>query len=214
MYIVLEGNHGSGKSIQARKLTEFLQKKYPKREVILTFEPGGTEVANAIRKCVQGTHYQEKVEGITEAYLYAASRAQSLRTVVQPCLRKNGIVISDRSVVSSIAIQGVARGIGLETVLDINQQALADFLPDIIIYLHLDWNKSTKRTFDGDGDRLEKEDERFFQLVERGYQEVAQMPIFKKRWVNIDGSGNVEEVFARIQTEIMIKNFDTMTPWC
>ena len=202
MYIVIEGNHGSGKSVRARKLAEFLQKKYSKRKVLLTFEPGGGEVANAIRKCVQATKYNEKVEGITEAYLYAASRAQTLRTIVQPCLEKGGIVISDRSVVSSLAIQGVSRGLGLDTVMQINRLALADFLPNIVIYLHLDYKRAKKRTFDAEGDRLEKENMKFFRKVERGYLEVSQMPLFKRKWVDIDASGSVEEVFDRIQTTL------------
>lgn len=202
MYIVFEGNHGSGKSTQAQKLASLLQEKCPKREVVLTFEPGGTEVANTIRKCVQATKYTEKVEGITEAYLYAASRAQSLRSLVQPCLKKNGIVISDRSVISSLAIQGVARGLGLQTILQINQHAIADLLPDLIIYLHLNYHQSVRRTFDAEGDRLEKETESFFELVEKGYQEVSRLPLFKDKWLTLDATGNVNEVFTRIKETV------------
>ena len=84
MYIAFEGIVGTGKSTQSKKLYDFLKEQYPSKEVIWTREPGGTEIAQKIRECVQGTEYGEEMGPVCEAYLYAASRAQALRTVVKP----------------------------------------------------------------------------------------------------------------------------------
>src|SRR3989338_5871436 len=117
-YIVLEGVVGCGKTTQAKKLYEHLKKNYPGREIILTREPGGSEIAERIRTLVQGTEFSEVMTPECEAYRYAASRAQTLRSIVSPTIQRGGTVISDRSFLSSMAFQGAARGLGTETVLE------------------------------------------------------------------------------------------------
>ena len=97
LYIAFEGVIGSGKSTQSKLLQKYLEKTIKDKLILATKEPGGSEIANEIRKTVQGTHIQEAMDPVCEAYLYAASRAQTLRTVVKPILDKGGIVISDRS---------------------------------------------------------------------------------------------------------------------
>ena len=121
IYIVFEGIVGTGKSTQAKILYDFLKEKNKNREIILTKEPGGTEIADEIRKIAQATKFNEDMNPVCEAYLYAASRAQSLRKIVKPALEKGSIVISDRSFISSLAYQGAARKIGIEKVLEINK---------------------------------------------------------------------------------------------
>ena len=114
-YIVFEGVVGTGKTTQSKRLVEELKKQFPEKEVIWTREPGGSEIAEAIRTLVQATPFTEKMDPMCEAYLYASARAQSLRTVVLPVLAKGGIVVADRSFCSSVAWQGFGRGLGFET---------------------------------------------------------------------------------------------------
>jgi dTMP kinase len=202
LYIIIEGVVGTGKSTQSKLLFESLKKEFPKKEVILTREPGGDEIAEAIRKIVQGTVFRQKMAEEAEAYLYAAARAQSLRSVVRPVLDKGGIVISDRSFISSLAYQGYARGLGIKKILDINKEAVDGILPNIILYIDLDPELGLKRTFDKSGDKFEKEDLAFFKKIEQGYKEISGMEEFKKTWKNIDGSGDKETVSKRIKDSI------------
>ncbi|MBN2367802.1 dTMP kinase [Candidatus Woesearchaeota archaeon] len=201
-YIVFEGIVGTGKTTQAKKIFEFLKKAFPGRKIILTREPGGSEIAESIRKVVQATKFKEDMNPVTEAYLYASSRAQTLRTVVKPVLDEGGIVISDRSFISSVAYQGTARGLGLNEVLEINRYALGDILPDMIIYFNIDPEIGTKRTFDKSGDKFENEDVDFFRNVHDGYMTIAKTPGFNEIWTNLDASGSRDEVFERIKEKI------------
>lgn len=201
-YIVLEGVVGCGKTTQAKKLYEHLKKNYPGREIILTREPGGSEIAERIRTLVQGTEFSEVMTPECEAYLYAASRAQTLRSIVSPTIQRGGTVISDRSFLSSMAFQGAARGLGTETVLEINTPAVPIF-PDIILFIDLDPELGLQRSFDRNGDKFEKENKEFFKKIQQQYQEIARLPKFKERWRTIDGNGSVEEVFERIRKALL-----------
>ena len=202
IYIVLEGVVGTGKTTQAAKLHKYLKGLYPDREILLTREPGGTEISESIRKIVQGTSYKEIMAAETEAYLYAASRAQSLRAVVSPVLKKGGIIISDRSVVSSLAYQGSARKLGIKKVMEINRTAIEGFLPDLILFFELDPASGLKRTFDKDGDKFESKGVDFFREIAEGYKEISAMPEFRCSWKTIDASGSREEVFSRIKESL------------
>lgn len=202
MYIVFEAIVGTGKTTQSKKLVTYLHRKYPNRKVVWTREPGGSEIANGIRKAVQGTTYQEEMDSVCEAYLYAASRAQTLRKIVLPVIAAGGIVVADRSFITSLAYQGYGRDLGPEVILKINQEALGQLWPDLVIYLDLEIQQCLSRTFDQAGDKFENEGSRFSKGVVEGYRSVAQMPKLKDRWVNIDASGPVDEVFGRIVTVV------------
>ncbi len=202
VYIIIEGIVGTGKSTQAKLLFEFMRQKYPGKKVILTREPGGDEISESIRKIVQGTVFNDKMEEVCEAYLYAAARAQSLRNVVRPVLEKKGIVISDRSYISSLAYQGYARSLGIKKVLDINKEAIGEIKPDIILYIELAPEIGLKRTFDKSGDKFEKEDTNFFKKILKGYEDISKLDEFKKTWQNIDGIGTKETVFSRIKEKV------------
>lgn len=198
MYIVFEGMVGSGKSTQSKKLLEYLQEKYPEKEVILVREPGSTIIAQEIRLLAQSRVFEEEMDSICEAYLYAASRAQSLRHLVRPTLDAGGIVISDRSFISSLAFQGEGRGVGLDRILEINHRAIEGILPDLVIHLYGDIAHSLARTSDSTGDKFEKMGVDFFEKVDRGYRKASELPILQKVWMDIDGRGTIEEVFERI----------------
>lgn len=201
-YIVFEGVVGTGKTTQSKKLTEFLKRKFPQKEVIWTYEPGGTEIAKAIRKVVQGTSFSEEMEPICEAYLYAAARAQSLRKLTKPVLERGGIVLSDRSFLTSLAYQGVGRGLKWETVMEINRIALANLEPDLIIYLDLELRMGLARTFDKQGDKFESEELKFFERVDRGYKKLSRAPLFSEKWLTVSAVGEIENVFHKVLQKI------------
>jgi dTMP kinase len=104
---------------------------------------------------------------LTNAYLYAAARAQTLETVVRPALERGDIVISDRSWLSSCTIQGEAQGLGIDRILEINMAIVSDILPDLIIYLDVDIDLALSRIFDSGGDKFEKEGREFYARITR-----------------------------------------------
>ena len=198
IYIVFEGVVGTGKTTQSKRLVEELKQRYADREIIWTREPGGSEIAEAIRVLVQGTIFNEPMDPICEAYLYASARAQSLRAVVAPVLQRGGIVVSDRSFCTSIAWQGFGRGLELETILKINDSAVKDVLPDMIIEMDLDPEIGLKRTFDARGDKFETMPIDFFRSCVTGYHALAEHALTKDRWRKVDGVGTPDEVFERV----------------
>ncbi len=203
MYIVFEGVVGTGKTTQSKLLHEALQQRIPKREIIWTREPGGSEIAEAIRKVVQGTAFEEEMHPVCEAYLYAAARAQSLRSVVLPVLERGGGVIADRSVMTSIAWQGYGREMGKEKILEINKPAIEGIMPSVIFYLKGDLEQSLARTFDAAGDKFEKFPKAFFHKCEEGYEDMKNDAMFAPLWEEIDAKGTREEVHARIMKKML-----------
>ena len=198
LYIVFEGVVGTGKTTQSKLLVEDLKQRFPDREIIWTREPGGSPIAEAIRTLVQGTTFPEEMDPVCEAYLYASSRAQSLRAVVQPVLNRGGIVIADRSFCTSVSFQGGGRGIGVERVLKINESAIEGFIPDVIIEIDLDPNIGLQRVFDKNGDKFESMPVEFFQRCIEGYRELSKDPRFAPIWKRVSGEGSMEEVEERI----------------
>src|SRR5512134_608141 len=133
MFVTFEGLDGSGKTTQAELLLARLEEEG--EDVVLTREPGGTELGERIRELVlHGGH----VAPWAEALLYAASRAQHVEAVIRPALERGESVICDRYLDSSVAYQGVGRGLGLERVLQLNLDAVGGLLPDRTFLLLLD----------------------------------------------------------------------------
>lgn len=197
-YIVFEGVVGTGKTTQSKRLVEHLKHISPEHEILWTREPGGSEIAEAIRTLVQATPFNEAMDPICEAYLYAAARAQSLRSVVAPLRARGGTLISDRSFCTSVAWQGFGRELGLEKILTINATAIENFLPDLIIELDLDPAVGLKRTFDAKGDKFEAMPTAFFDRCIAGYRALADHKLLRDRWHRVDASGTQDEVFNRI----------------
>lgn len=205
MYIVLEGSQGSGKTLQSKKLKKNLEQKFPDKKFKCVREPGNTEIAEAIRTLVQGTKFQERMHAITDSYLYAAARAQLLNTVVVPALEEGYIVISDRSFITSLAIQGYAQGLGIDYVLEVNKHAINGTIPDFVVYLDVDLDICIQRTFDHDGDKFETADKEFLAKMEEGYREIQKLDMFKDKWINIDGNRSRKEVQNEILEKIVPK---------
>lgn len=205
IYIVIEGIIGTGKSSNSKALSDYLKEKYPQKEIVYTREPGGTEIAEAIRCLVQGTEFKEEMDPICEAYLYAASRAQSLQKIVKPVLDAGGIVISDRNFITSLTNQAFGRELGFEKVFEINKQAIEGFYPDLVIQLELDIETALSRTFDHKADKFERLPKEFYERVVEGYKFLQNHEMFKDRWKVIDASASMDLCFE--QTKDVVNEF-------
>lgn len=202
MYICFEWVVGTWKSTQSKKLVEYLQLNYPEREVVWTREPWWTEIAEAIRTLVQWTAFTEEMHPLTDVYLYASARAQSLRTIVKPVLDRWGIVVADRSFCTSLAYQWGSQWVGLDTVYEVNAVAVRDCKPDLIFFMDLDVQIGLSRTFDADGDKRERQKIDFFTAAHETYVSLWDYPPIKDHRHTIDASWSIEEVFARVLKQV------------
>ena len=179
MFITFEGLDGSGKTTQARLLAERL--RAGEREVVSTREPGGTPLGEEIRALVlHGGH----VAPWAEAALYAAARAQHVGEVIRPALERGAIVISDRYIDSSLAYQGIARGLGVDAVLELNLVAVGGLLPERTVLLEIGVAAHAER-LGRSLDRIEREGREFHARVTQAYTELARR--FPDRYVVLDG---------------------------
>lgn len=186
MFVTFEGLDGSGKSTQARLLHEHLTGRG--REAVLTREPGGTALGERVRALV--------LEGAdmspwAEAALFAAARAELVEGVIAPALERGADVVCDRYLDSSLAYQGIARGLGVERVLELNLQVTGGLLPERTFLLVVAREESARR-LGGERDRIEREDEDFRGRVARAYEELGER--FPLRIVSLDGTRPVDEI--------------------
>lgn len=203
VYIVFEGIVGSGKSTQAKKLVEFFREKYGTDMVVYVREPGSTPIAEDIRHLAQKKEWEnESMHPLTNAYLYAAARAQTIHTIVKPALESGKMVISDRSFISSCAIQWEAQWLGINTVLRINKSAVGKIFPDLVFYMDIDVDVSLSRTFDSSGDKFEREWRQFYEAIVRGYEKCEKLEIMKKRFIRIDANVSQDKIFQNILTQL------------
>lgn len=166
-FIAFEGGDGAGKSTQVKLLATALQGS---RDVVVTREPGGSDVAEHIREVLLNPNH--RIDGITEALLFAAARADHVSKVIKPALDRNNVVISDRFVDSSIAYQGVARGIGITEVRDLNLLATNNLLPDLTIVLDVSTDAGLARA--QEPNRMENEGADFHEIVKDAFIELAK----------------------------------------
>jgi dTMP kinase len=193
MFVTFEGADGSGKSTQAELLRDALAAEG--REVVLTREPGGTEVGERVRQLVLNG---PEMSGWAEAALFAAARAELVATVIRPALDRGAAVIADRYVDSSLAYQGFARGLGIDAVLELNLAVVQQLMPDLTVLLLVDVDEARRRA--GATDRLEREGDGFRSLVNAGYLELAKM--FPERIVALDGTQPRDELSEVIRERL------------
>ncbi|HAG04110.1 MAG TPA: dTMP kinase [Lachnospiraceae bacterium] len=166
-FITFEGTDGCGKTTQIKLLENILKEKG--YDVVCVREPGGTTIGEKVRQIIIDRD-NSLMTPQTEALLYAACRAQLVSEVIIPALRDGKIVISDRFLDSNIVYQGLARGLGEDEILSINQRATVGLAPDITFFLKLSVEGSIKRKSNfKELDRLESEDFNFHQRVYDGY---------------------------------------------
>jgi dTMP kinase len=190
MFVTLEGLDGSGKTTQARLLGARLEAEG--HQVVLTREPGGTPLGEEIRDLLL---HGGDVAPWAEAALYAASRAQHVEQLIRPALARGATVICDRYIDSSVAYQGIARGLGLERVLDLNLAAVGGLMPDRTILLEIGVAEATAR-IDRELDRIEREGDSFRCRVAAAYRELAER--FPARYLTVDGTAAPETIAEEI----------------
>ncbi|MGI9605234.1 MAG: dTMP kinase [Acidimicrobiales bacterium] len=191
LFIVFEGGDGSGKSTQAELLAEWLGAR-------LTREPGGTAIGQRIRGVVLDPEHPELAHR-TEALLMAADRAQHVAEVIRPALMAGRHVVSDRHVASSLAYQGVGRGLGIDEVQQLNDFGLDGLRPDLVVLLDVDSSEATSRLGD-DLDRIEAAGSTLAASVRDSYRRFASAD--PHRWVVVDGRGTPDAVAERVRAAV------------
>ncbi len=187
LFITIEGPDGSGKSTQIERLkTYFKEKTYP---VIFTREPGGTKISEKIRTLILDKENREMAD-LTEAFLYAASRAQLVAEVIGPAIDRGEIVICDRFLDSGIAYQGYGRELG-DCVRAINEYAVQGYMPDLTLLMHIDPQTGRARMKERSLDRIEDEQQAFHQRVYEGY---LQLEREYDRFVGVNADDSVEAI--------------------
>ena len=197
IFISIEGPDGSGKSTQIRNIKRFFADK--NIEIVFTREPGGTAIGDRIREILLDNNCKE-MDYMTEAMLYAASRAQHVAQVIKPALEAGKIVICDRFVDSSIAYQGYGRKLG-DSVAVINSYAVAGCMPDVTFLMKLDPGIGKSRLSNRNHeDRLESEKVTFHQEVYNGYLQLEKDN--PERIVGIDASRGIDEIRDEIYKKL------------
>lgn len=188
-YIALEGCEGTGKSTHARQLASAL-------DAVLTREHGGTPIGQLIRAILADPEHAELTDK-AEALLIAADRAQHIDQVVRPALVAGRHVVSDRSVYSSLAYQGYGRGLPLAEVRSINQWAIGDCWPDLVVLIDVPPAQLARRMRRRELDRFEQAGPEFHQRVAEGFRQLATQD--PHRWVVVDGHRPMADVAETIR---------------
>lgn len=196
--ITCEGIEGSGKSTQILHLATHLRGQG--RDVIVTREPGGCPISDAIRRILLDPTNQQLCAS-AELLLYAAARAQHVEEVIRPALAKGTLVLCDRYIDATIAYQGFGRGLDLTLIEQLNQVASRGLLPDLTLLFDLPVATGLSRArarnavaLENEG-RFEAESLAFHERVRTGYLQCAQQ---ERRFTIVDATGRPEEVTERV----------------
>ncbi len=195
LFITLEGGDGSGKSTQSALLTEWLESMG--RTVVVTREPGGTELGLELREIV--LHRRGDMDPRAEALIYAADRAHHVATVVRPALVRGDIVVQDRYIDSSVAYQGAGRT--LEGIRELSLWATESLLPDLTVLLDLHEDEGQDRlSVRTRYDRLEAEKSDFHARVRAEYLAIAEAE--PDRFLVLDARESRESIAAAIRHRV------------
>lgn len=203
-FISFEGTEGSGKTSVIREVKAHYEAKgIP---VLVTREPGGVRISEKIRDIILDRSHTE-MDARTEALLFAASRRQHLKEVILPALEQGKLVLCDRFVDSSLVYQGVARGLGIDEVFEINRFAIENSLPDLTIFVDVRPEIGLARVFNALGrevNRLDLEQKSFHQTIYDGYKDLINL--YPERLKQVAGErpiGDVTNDVIRLINHVM-----------
>lgn len=191
LFITFEGGDGVGKSTQISLLADFLRENG--HEVVVTREPGGTELGRQIRQLLL---HGGEVSPRAEALLYAADRSHHANTVIRPALERGAIVLCDRYLDSSVAYQGAGRILGAQEIRDLSLWATEELLPNMTFLLDMPVEVSAARV-GGEQDRIESAGRDFHEAVRAQFLELAAKE--PERWRVLDASADIETIAAQIR---------------
>ncbi len=204
VFITLEGPDGGGKSTQARLLAERLRREG--HVVLESVEPGGTRIGQQIRRILLDPAYSE-LRPTAELLLMFAARAQNVEEAILPALEQGQIVVSDRFTDSSIAYQGAGRGLGWDTVLQVDRIACRGLKPDLTLCIDIDTETGLARAHSRNRNETAKSESRldeqaveFHQKARAAYHELARRE--PQRFRLIDGRGAPEAVAGKVWDEV------------
>ena len=194
--IVFEGVEGCGKTTQMQLCFQWLESL--NISVLLTREPGGTELGKDLRALLLEKSLSKPVGEITELLLYAADRAQHIEEELKPNLATGKFILCDRYTDSTIAYQGYGRGLNMNLIHQLNQIATGGLTSDLTIWLDVDVEIGLfRKRGQAKLDRIEQETIAFHRRVQRGYTELAIS--YASRIVRVDGNNSQENVQQSIQ---------------
>lgn len=200
-FLSIEGLDGSGKGTQIRLLTDALDRFG--FELVLSREPGGCPISEKLRDIILDKHNTE-MDDVTEALLYAASRAQHVRQVIRPAIAAGKVMLCDRFVDSSVAYQGGGRGLGVQWVLDVNAPAVDGILPLATVYLDVDHETSLKRRAAAtELDRMELAGDSFHARTEAGYRELIRRD--PERFIVVDATRTPAEIAQEVAQRVIAR---------
>ena len=197
-YIAFEGIDGSGKTSLIENLSTILDSLNKKH--IIVREPGGTSIGEGIRELLLSHDYQ--VNPLAEALLMSASRAQLIQETVIPTINSGQVVVTDRSAYSSVAYQGVGRGLGYQEIYQLNDLAIDGFWPEKVILLDIDPKISLSRQ--KIADRIGSGEVDFFQKVRSGYLKLADE--FESQFLVLNATKSIDENVNSICNWLEIDN--------
>jgi len=202
--ITFEGIDGSGKTTQLRLTEKYLRDKG--YDILVLREPGSTPLGEKIRKILlhrpvrrPGLDRQNKINPASELLLYVAARAELVKDVIEPSLKRGTIILCDRFYDSTTAYQGYGRGIDINLLENLNRVAVGESIPDLTFLVDLDYRTSLGRRKKFT-DRLESESKAFFNRVRRGFLEIARKE--PQRIAMLDGRKGEEELFISVKSRI------------
>jgi len=200
-FIVIEGIDGSGKTTQINQLSKWLNGSdlIPENNhLVITREPGGTELGKSIRSLLLDTSREKSPDSITELLLYAADRAQHVNEIISPSLNKGDWVISDRFCGSTLAYQGYGRKLDIKLIKNLENIATQGVSPDITFLLDIPVEESIKRRKSRTADRIEKEGKDFLENVSLGFKTLSK----DNQWKKISALRSKEDIISEIKYEI------------
>lgn len=195
-FIVFEGGEGAGKSTHVKRLAAHLQSLG--HDVVVTREPGGTPTAEMIRAVLLNPEVHD-LPDTAEALLFAAARADHAANLIRPALERGAVVICDRYLESSVAYQGIARGLGADVVRDLSVWATHGLLPDFTVYLQIPEAASRER-MDGD-DRMESQSREFHMAVHAAFAQLAGSS--QRPHAVIDATMPKDDVEVAVRTSVL-----------